>query len=390
LEKEKIKILFVYHEDLSKQELGSIGTYILEIIRYVSETKEYSYSYIGPTPCGSYPECLSSQSYLPYSPRKSGKRKWIPETLRIMRELYIHRHSSDNSMVSVHRWEQAIPFFFNKNRGPVILTIHGSGKFTSIAYHDQFGLFLFHKLMERWALRYVDKIILISRDAFDHYQKKFPQWSAKYIYIPTFVSEKSFFPISREVALKQLGIAVSNSPIFLYVGRLVPEKNIPIMIDLMEQYCQTVSPAQFWIVGDGTEKKNLETIVKQKKLSKEVVFWGGVSHDRLVYIYNSADILFLLSNFEGTPLTLLESLACGTPCLATPVGDLPFIIQEDINGFVVNKNNMKTMLEKLILMVKEETRFREQAVHSATKFQAQNIIPEIIQCYRQVWQEWER
>ena len=236
-----------------------------------------------------------------------------------MKEFYTHRHYGDNTLISVHRWEQAIPFLLNRNRGPVILTIHGSGEFTTIAYQNRPDMMFFHWLMEKLALRFVDKILLVSRNAFDFYQKKYPRWSEKFMYIPTFASNKSFFPIPREKALEQLGVEVSNVPILLYAGRLVTEKNIPAMIDLLDQYCQKRTPAKLWIVGEGPEKENLERIVKEKKTSQHVIFWGRISHDRLVYIYNTADVLLLFSSFEGTPLTLLESLSCGTPCLATSV-----------------------------------------------------------------------
>jgi glycosyltransferase involved in cell wall biosynthesis len=385
----KMKILFIYHEDLTKRPLGSIGTYIYQLIQYAQTTSIREISYLGPVPESDPGKIFTRASYISYPPRKSLK-KICPETLRIMKEFKKQKHLAKEALVSVHRWEQAIPFFQEKERGPVILTIHGSGAFTKIAYRQRPDLLIFHWLAERKALKGCDRIILISQDAFNYYSRKFPELKNKFRYIPTFVSDKAFYPEERSLAFKELGMPQAEEKIFLFAGRLVPEKNIPLMIKLTAQYNRESGPATLWIAGEGPDKEKLIEMTGRLGIRNKVLFWGALPHHKLIHLYNAANVLFLLSQFEGTPLTLLESLACGTPCLGTPVGDLPYIIKNGENGFTSPAEKEETLFEELKAIMSNEEQFQAAAINSAKSFLASTVIPQIIECYQECWQERER
>lgn len=381
-----MNILFAYQEDLTRSAISSIGTYIYQLIQYAQTTRTREISYLGPVPGSDPGKIFSRASYISYPPRKR-LDKIYPETLRIMKEFKKQKNLAQETLVSVHRWEQAIPFFQQKERGPVILTIHGSGAFTKIAYRQRPDLLIFHWLAERKALKGCDRIILISQDAFNYYSRKFPELKNKFRYIPTFVSGNSFYPEERSLAFKELGKPLTEEKIFLFAGRLAPEKNIPLMIKLTAQYNRESGPATLWIAGEGPDKDKLIELTDRLGIKNKVLFWGALPHHKLVHLYNAANVLFLLSQFEGTPLTLLESLACGTPCLGTPVGDLPYIIKNGENGFTSPAEEEGALFGKLKAIMANEERFRATAINSARSFLASTVIPQIIDCYQECWQE---
>src|SRR5207248_1750555 len=79
---------------------------------------------------------------------------------------------------------------------------------------------------------------------------------------------------------------------------------------------------RLYLIGDGRLRKSLETESAIRGLSGIVSFIGPVAHDRLPDWYRAADLTVLPSRSEGVPNVLRESLACGTPFVATRVGGI--------------------------------------------------------------------
>lgn len=306
-----------------------------------------------------------------------------------MFKFYQKRHLAQNRLISIHRWEQLIPFINSKKYAPIVLTIHGSGEFIPIAYRNRWDLKLFHYCMEKWALKYADKIILISQQAFQFYKIHYPKYSYKFLYIPTFVSNKIFNPTPKQDALKQLDMPLIDKPIFLYVGRLVPEKNIIQMIVLFHHYIQKYGESYFWIAGDGPDKNRIISTIEKYNLKYHVRLWGNIPHDKLIYFYNCGSIIFLLSEFEGTPLTLLESQACGIPCIGTPVGELQYIIKNDINGYLIRpESNLEDIIAKMHHIIIHNQEFKNNTLQSIEPYFAERVIPAIIKTYQSIYKEY--
>lgn len=88
-------------------------------------------------------------------------------------------------------------------------------------------------------------------------------------------------------------------------------------------------------IGDGPMRKRLEQRAKSIGMGDSVVFLGSRSHNEIALWMNVADCLCLPSRSEGMPNVVLEALASGLPVVATGVGEVPFMIQDGENGFVI-------------------------------------------------------
>jgi glycosyltransferase involved in cell wall biosynthesis len=137
-----------------------------------------------------------------------------------------------------------------------------------------------------------------------------------------------FRPIDRNEARSALGLA---RPTLASVGHLVERKGHHHVIGALAQ----LPAVDLLIVGAGEERKNLEQLAAQLGVSDRVRFMGAVDQDALRLIYNAADALVLASSREGWANVLLESMACGTPVVASAVWGTPEVVAEPEAGVLM-------------------------------------------------------
>jgi len=153
-----------------------------------------------------------------------------------------------------------------------------------------------------------------------------------------------------------------------YVGRLEDEKGVKELISAFPFIRQKVE-VDFLIVGDGSLREPMEMSLAKETLYS-VTFTGWVSNAQ-DYL-NEMRLLVLPSKTEGFPSVVLEAMACGTPVLAAPVGDIPSIVKEGFNGFLLESTKPTYISEKIIeLLSKPELLF--EASENARKWVGENF-----------------
>lgn len=121
-----------------------------------------------------------------------------------------------------------------------------------------------------------------------------------------------FRETGREATRERLGL---SGTVLLSVGHLIERKGHGLVIDALK----TLPDATLVIAGAGPDHSMLEAQVDKSGLADRVIFTGALPHEDLPALYSAADVLVLASSREGWPNVLLEAMACGTPCVATPV-----------------------------------------------------------------------
>ena len=145
------------------------------------------------------------------------------------------------------------------------------------------------------------------------------------------VDTAAFHPVDRDAARAALGL---TRPTLVSVGGLVERKGhhrtIEAMLELPE--------FDLIIVGEGPERAALEAQISSLGLGGRVRLLGPHPHARLPQFYGAADAMVLASSREGWANVLLESMACGTPVVASNIPGNPEVVREPAAGLVVETN----------------------------------------------------
>ena len=99
------------------------------------------------------------------------------------------------------------------------------------------------------------------------------------------------------------------------------------------------------------ELEDGKEIAKQLGIESQIEWLGWVSGDEKERVFNESSIYCLASDGEGFPMGVLDAWAYGLPCVVTPVGGLPDIVEDGKNGLVFEVGNIDMLAEKLALMI---------------------------------------
>jgi glycosyltransferase involved in cell wall biosynthesis/peptidoglycan/xylan/chitin deacetylase (PgdA/CDA1 family) len=138
------------------------------------------------------------------------------------------------------------------------------------------------------------------------------------------VDKSRFFPGDRLAARRVLGLSASDN-LVLWVGRMVPVKGLDVLIPAASELRNRGLPYRLCLIGDGPLRPSLEAAVANRRLAERITFMGALPPAQLPDWYRAADVVVLPSRSEGLPNVLRESLACGTPFVASDVGGIPEI-----------------------------------------------------------------
>lgn len=142
--------------------------------------------------------------------------------------------------------------------------------------------------------------------------------------------------------------------IVLFVGRFVPEKSLPTLIEAFAKAIQLSPQLHLMLVGDGTERAMLETLVEKLEIQKDVTFAGKQTDVRSYLAY--ADMFVLPSKTEGMSNALLEGMSAGLPCLATPVGAARQMLAEGRAGLLLPVGDVDVWAQALSGLADDPTR----------------------------------
>lgn len=121
----------------------------------------------------------------------------------------------------------------------------------------------------------------------------------------------------------------------LHIGRFSEQKNHVGLLRAFKIFHDKYSDSELWLIGDGEKKTEIENYVNENNLTSNVKFLGLQSEVH-GFLHN-ADMFTLPSNYEGIPMTLIEAMGTGLPIVATAVGGVPDMLDNN-NSILVNNN----------------------------------------------------
>jgi len=138
--------------------------------------------------------------------------------------------------------------------------------------------------------------------------------------------------------------------LLLFVGRLDPKKGIPVLLASLKNLKK---PVRLVIIGPpSTYTQYSANVMKligtlSKKTNHEITYLGKVPINELIGWYQKASMVILPSIYESFPMVTMESLACGTPVVASNVGAIPEVVRDYENGLLVPPNNPTKLAEAI-------------------------------------------
>lgn len=182
--------------------------------------------------------------------------------------------------------------------------------------------------------------------------------------------------------------AERSKVIITFIGRLDANKNVLSLLDVLPQLFNCCPNVRFMIAGDGPLMHELQQKTQEKMLTSFVYFYGSFSHNNLSEIMSETDIVILTSFSEGLPIVLIEAMAYGKPIVASAVGGIPYIVQDGVNGFLVDPMNLSAITAALKVLASNSALRRQMGAEARRRYLALGFTPEkVTDAIEQVYQQ---
>jgi len=160
------------------------------------------------------------------------------------------------------------------------------------------------------------------------------------------VDLERFQPQPREASRQRL--ALSGGPILLSVGYLIERKGHHLLLQALPEILKHHPQARLVVVGDGEMRGALQKLACDLRVDSHVTFAGAIAQAELKHWYSAADLFVLASSREGWANVLLESMACGTPVLATAIWGTPEVVASPDAGALVQERSAPALAQGVL------------------------------------------
>ncbi len=257
---------------------------------------------------------------------------------------------------------------------------------------------------ERAVIASADRIIAATENEEMHLENLYGAPADKIAVVPPGVDTTRFYPIPADEAKEFIGIP-RDERMLLFVGRIEPLKGIDILIRAIANMRRTGvlsrCPHYLYIIGGepdadsshmNQEMRRLKNLCQELGVGDLVLFLGKRDQDTLQYYYSAAELVVMPSHYESFGMVALEAMACGTPVIATQVGGLQHLVQNEKTGFTVPNDNVEILEQRLSQLICQRELREEMGRNSVTYARSYSwdvITPRIIDLYRQTIENYE-
>ena len=219
----------------------------------------------------------------------------------------------------------------------------------------QTGGILFNDILRRY-YKNLKGIVCINSPAIEYYK----QFNRTY-FIPNIIGEP--FENQPEISLENKENLIS------FVGRLDREKNVIALLEIFKE-SKIHTDWKLQIIGDGSERKNLEQFVEKNQLQDRIIFYGTKTSEEILKLLRRSKIFGFTSLKEALPTVLLEAMFCGNAIISYNCNYGPSDIVKNNSGFLIDVNNKEDFIQKLEMLTNSDEKL-EKMMENASK-EAQN------------------
>jgi 1,4-alpha-glucan branching enzyme len=220
-------------------------------------------------------------------------------------------------------------------RKPLLTTMHSTEIGRRNGIHFDYERMI-HET-EAWLTYEAWRVICCSDYMVSHVRWAFGLPEDKLVMVPNGVDAEAYSK-NDDLSSFRGKFALPEEKIVLFVGRLVYEKGVHVLVNAIPKVSEKVN-AKFIIVGNGYMKEQLSNIVKNMGFAHKVMFTGFVDDDTLRKLQKCADVSVVPSLFEPFGIVALEAMAAKSPVVVSNTGGLSEIVEHDVTGVKVYPEN---------------------------------------------------
>ncbi|WP_392530486.1 glycosyltransferase family 4 protein [Nostoc sp. C117] len=275
----------------------------------------------------------------------------ITQRLWSIRKNFQKTRASKPDAINLHFALYSFPILDILPKGvPVTFNFHGpwASESKQEVVNKNLSLLIKHWLIEKNTYNRCDRFIVLSKAFGNILHEKYQIPWSKINVIPGGVDIHWFWPnLSRQQACTELGWP-SNRRIIFTSRRLVHRTGVDKLLQALAIIKPRIPDVWLAIAGRGHIQAALQQQATELGLEDNVKFLGFLPDEQLPIAYQAAELTVMPSqSFEGFGLVILESLACGTPVLCTPVGGMPEILTDFSPDLITTSPEVSAIAEKL-------------------------------------------
>lgn len=377
----KIRVLRI----ISRLNVGGPAHHVLLLTQRLDPTGYESLLVAGQEPTGELraapwiAEYGVSPQYMPYLQREVGWRSdlqalfYLWRLMRRWKPHIVHTHTAKaGALGRIAAWLAGVPVRIH--------TFHGH---SLEGYFSPARSWLYRQI-ERFLARLTHRIVAISERQKEDLVRRFRIAPAEKVTVIRLGFDlrrlDDFSPEKVEALRRTWQGGESQAPLIGWIGRMVPIKRVDKLLQAAAQVQTKGIPFRLVLVGEGPERPHLEELAQRLNLP---VIWAGVQWE-MGTVLRALDAVVLTSDNEGTPVTLIEALACGRPVAATPVGGVPDLLEGGRWGTLLTEPLSESLYAFLRRLPEAQAQALEAQLPIRQAYSAERLIADIERLYAEV------
>jgi hypothetical protein len=171
-----------------------------------------------------------------------------------------------------------------------------------------------------------------------------------------------------------------------FIGHLGKHKGLEVLLHALS--LMNDQRPRLLVVGTGEEAAHLKTFCREHGLDRHVHFYGHVVNRRIAAIYQKIDVLIVPSIWpENSPLTIAEAMASGIPVIASDIGGIGELVEDEVTGFLVPPRDSQAMAERIRRLIARPQLRQEMGQRALAKIQPYRLrgqVEQIVTVYQEV------
>lgn len=183
-----------------------------------------------------------------------------------------------------------------------------------------------------------------------------------------------------------LGLGPGDPFVVGWVGRMTAVKRTDLVVRTFRALVDRGVDARLMLIGDGPDRDAMEELAHELGVMKRCLFLGY--QDEVARFYDAMDAMLLPSVNEGTPVSVIESLAAERPAVATRVGGTPDVVRDGVDGFLVDSAEPGELADRLAELARDAS--RRAAMGEAgrarvmERYAVERLVDDIDELYREL------